>query len=111
VPRENTNKEILAQLADSHVRETKRIVQLLEKQTLALNQQIEAFEQAIIADPSDIDESSMNYFGEHASLYLRHKSAKQIRAKSSAEVQPLDFSSHSSGLFSGDKTSKVRGNE
>ena len=110
-PSNATMKEIMAQHANSHILETKRIAQLLEQQTLALNQQIASFEMVSNADSDAADESSMNYFGEHASVYLRNKSAKQNRAKSSAEFQPLDFSSHSSGLFSGDEASKVSGKE
>jgi uncharacterized membrane-anchored protein YhcB (DUF1043 family) len=99
---ELTIKELMAQHANSHILESKKIAQLLEQQTLELNQQIEAFEQVISADSSNAEDHGLNYFGEHASAYLRNKGAKKIRAKSTANVQPLDFSSHSSGLFSGD---------
>ncbi|MFT4938077.1 MAG: uncharacterized membrane-anchored protein YhcB (DUF1043 family) [Paraglaciecola sp.] len=111
IPGEQTIKELMAQHANSHIIETKRIAQLLEQQTLALNQQVEEFEQIISADSSNTEDLGLSYFGEHASVYLRNKGAKQSRAKSTASVQPLDFSSHSSGLFSGDGSSKVSGKE
>ena len=101
----------MAQHANSHILETKRIAQLLEQQTLSLNQQIEAFEQVVSADSSNTSDDGLNYFGEHASAYLRNKGAKQSRIKSTANVQPLDFSSHGSGLFSGDKSPKVSDSE
>jgi len=46
---------------------------------------------------------SLSYFGEHTTAYLRNKSTKPVREKSSADVQPLDFSSEGSGLFSGNE--------
>ena len=110
-PKKETVKEIMAQHSNSHILETKKIAHLLEQQTIALNQQIAAFEMVSNADSNGSEGSSLNYFGEHASVYLRNKGAKQNRTKSSAEFQPLDFSSHSSGLFSGDEASKVSGKE
>jgi uncharacterized membrane-anchored protein YhcB (DUF1043 family) len=104
---EQTTRELMTEQANSYLHESKQIVQQIENQSQALKQQLEAYEALLTVLPETDETSGHHYFGEHAATYLRHKSAKQIRSKSSSGVQPLDFSSQSSGLFSGDKNNKV----
>lgn len=98
---EQTIQELMHQQAAMHVQETKQIVDKLIDQSSSLKQQLENYEQLLISQQAGPEGSSLNYFGEHTAAYLRNKSPKPSREKSNAEIQPLDFSSQSSGLFSG----------
>ena len=105
---EQTIQELMSQQAAVHIQETKQITDNLIAQSATLKQQIEDYEQLLISQQSTSKGSSLSYFGEHTTAYLRHKSAKPIREKSSADIQPLDFSSQSSGLFSGNKEAPTK---
>ncbi|MGJ8680685.1 ZapG family protein [Paraglaciecola sp.] len=98
---EQTVQEIMAQQASVHLIETKKIAEQLSQQAESLTQQVSHYEQVLISQKSGAEEDQLNYFGEHAATYLRNKTATPAREKDKAEVQPLDFSSESSGLFSG----------
>lgn len=109
---EQTIQELMNQQASQHIQETKEIIDNLSAQSAALKEQLEGYEQLLIANRTqaegDPQNSSLSYFGEHASVYLRNKSKTPVREKSSADVQPLDFSSQSSGLFSGSEETPVK---
>jgi uncharacterized membrane-anchored protein YhcB (DUF1043 family) len=105
---EQTIQELMNQQALMHVQESKKIAEYLIAQSAALKQQVEDYEQLLISQQAGPEGSSLSYFGEHTTAYLRNKSTKPAREKSSANVQPLDFSSHSSGLFSGNKEAPVK---
>jgi uncharacterized membrane-anchored protein YhcB (DUF1043 family) len=96
-----TIQELMHQQAAMHIQETKQIADKLVAQSATLQQQVENYEQLLISQQSGPEGSSLNYFGEHTTAYLRNKSTKPTREKSNADIQPLDFSSQSSGLFSG----------
>ena len=100
---EQTIQELMSQQAAAHIQETKQIAENLIAQSATLTQLIEDYEQLLISQQDGTKGSSLSYFGEHTTAYLRNKSTKPVRKKSSADIQPLDFSSQSSGLFSGDK--------
>jgi uncharacterized membrane-anchored protein YhcB (DUF1043 family) len=100
---EQTIQELMYQQAAVHVQETKQIAENLIAQSASIKQQVEDYEQLLISQQVGAQGNSINYFGEHTTAYLRNKSTKPVREKSSADVQPLDFSSHSSGLFSGNE--------
>ncbi|MFT6776715.1 MAG: uncharacterized membrane-anchored protein YhcB (DUF1043 family) [Paraglaciecola sp.] len=100
---EQTIQELMSQQAVKHVQETKQIAENLMTQSATLKQQIENYEQLLISQRAGSQGNSFNYFGEHTTAYLRNKSTTPPREKSTADVQPLDFSSHSSGLFSGNE--------
>jgi uncharacterized membrane-anchored protein YhcB (DUF1043 family) len=105
---DQTIQELMNQQAIMHVQETKQVVENLITQSATLKQQIEDYEQLLINQQAGPEGNSVNYFGEHTTAYLRNKSTKPTREKSSAEVQPLDFSSHGSGLFSGNEKAPVK---
>lgn len=105
---EQTILELMNQQAVMHVQETKQLAENLIAQSTTLKQQVENYEQLIINQHAGTEGSSLNYFGEHTTAYLRNKSSKPSREKSSADVQPLDFSSQSSGLFSGREDKPVK---
>lgn len=107
VASEQTIQELMNQQAVNHVQETRQIADDLIAQSASLKQRVEDYEQLLISQQTG-PEGSLNYFGEHATAYLRNKSAKPTREKSSAGTQPLDFSSQSSGLFSGTEKSSVK---
>jgi uncharacterized membrane-anchored protein YhcB (DUF1043 family) len=98
---EQTVKELMTQQASIHLQESKKIAEQLSEQSAALAQQISHYEQVVINQNSGDEDNQLNYFGEHAATYLRNKSTTPARPKDSANTQPLDFSSESSGLFSG----------
>lgn len=96
-----TIQELMNQQAAMHVQQSKQIAENLVVQSNALKQQIEGYEQQLINQKSGSQDDSLNYFGDQTSAYLRNKTATPAREKSNADIQPLDFSSESSGLFSG----------
>ena len=100
---EHTIKELMIQQASQHLHETKLIAEQLAAKSESLKQQIENYEQLIINQSAGDEASSLNYFGEHASTYLRNKNLPPKRDNSNADIQPLDFSAQGSGLFSGDE--------
>jgi uncharacterized membrane-anchored protein YhcB (DUF1043 family) len=108
VASEQTIQELMHQQAAEHIQETKQIAENLIAQSAILKQQVEAYEQLLISQQARPEGSSLNYFGEHTTAYLRNKSTKPTREKLSADIQPLDFSSQSSGLFSGTKEVPVK---
>lgn len=105
---EKTVQELMSQQAAMHVQESKKIVENLLSQSQNLKQQIDNYEQLLLNQNAGPKGSSLNYFGEHTSAYLRHKSIEPSREKSNADIQPLDFASQSSGLFSGNEKPKVQ---
>ena len=105
---EQTIQELMSQQAAIHIQETKRITEILITQSTELKNQTESYEQLLISQQAEPEGSSLSYFGEHTTAYLRNKSAKPPREKSNADIQPLDFSSQSSGLFSGQEVAPVK---
>lgn len=105
---EQTIQELMNQQAAVHIQESKQIAAELISQSASLKRNIEDYEQLLISQQDGPEGSSLNYFGEHTTAYLRNKSNKPTREKSSADIQPLDFSSQSSGLFSGNKEVPVK---
>ena len=93
-----TIQELMHQQAAMHIQETKQIAEKLVDQSARLQQQVENYEQLLISQQAGPEGSSLNYFGEHTTAYLRNKSPKPTRKDSSADIQPLDFSSKSSGF-------------
>lgn len=102
---EQTVKELMAQQAIEHLQKSKQIAQQISQQSAALNEHIADYEQSLIAHNSGDEANKLSYFGEHATTYLRNKSENQNREKDNSNIQPLDFSAESSGLFSGAKGS------
>lgn len=105
---EQTIRELMTQQATVHVQETKQLADDLITQSTALKEHIESYEQQLISQKTGDEASSLNYFGEHTTAYLRNKSTKPVRDASTADIQPLDFSSQSSGLFSGNDDTPVK---
>ena len=105
---EQTIHELMNQQAIMHVHETKQLAESLIAQSATLKQQVENYEQLLINQNTGPDGSSMNYFGDQTDTYLRKINRKPAREKSSSDVQPLDFSSQSSGLFSGNAAAPVK---
>lgn len=108
VASEQTIQELMSQQAAVHIQESKQIAESLIAQSAALKQQVEGYEQLLISQQNRPEGSSLSYFGEHTTAYLRNKSTTPAREKSSADIQPLDFSSQSSGLFSGAEEAPVK---
>ncbi len=98
---EQTIQQLMVQQATEHLHQSKKIAEEMTQKTAALNEQITNYEQLLIKQKSGAEDSQLNYFGEHASTYLRNKDKTPSREKSNADIQPLDFASESSGLFSG----------
>ena len=100
---DSTLKEIMAQHAADHLSESRQIVDILMSKCEALNAQLDSYESVLNASHEDNDNAKLSFFGEHATTYIRHQQNKQKRKPSTAEFQPRDFSSESSGLFDGSK--------
>jgi len=106
--KEQTLKQIMTQQAVDHIQASKQLLQNLTQQTEALNQQVEAYEQLMTSVDANENKSPLNYFGEHATSYLRTNNTPQNKEKTTTEFQPLDFSAQGSGLFSGAESKKVK---
>jgi hypothetical protein len=106
--KEQTVKQIMTQQAADHIQASKQLLQNITQQTEALNQQVEAYEQLITSVDANENKSPLNYFGEHATSYLRTNNAPQNKEKTTTDFQPLDFASQGSGLFSGAEGKKVK---
>ncbi len=105
---QQTVQELMSQQAAVHIQETKQIAESLIAQSASLKKQIEDYEELLSSQQNGLEGTSISYFGEHTTAYLRNKSTKPVREKSSADIQPLDFSSQSSGLFSGSKEAPIK---
>lgn len=105
---EQTIQELMKQQAVMHIQESKQISENLLNQAASLKKQIEAYEQSMMNQNAGLDDNSIRYFGENATTYLRNKDPKATREKSSSDVQPLDFSSQSSGLFTGTEETTLK---
>ncbi|MEP2650831.1 MAG: DUF1043 family protein [Paraglaciecola sp.] len=99
--KELTINELMTQQASQHLHQAKRISAQLSAQSEALNKQIEEYEQQLINHSTGADGNSINYFGEDATTYLRNSSPTEKNNIPDANIQPLDFASQGSGLFSG----------
>jgi uncharacterized membrane-anchored protein YhcB (DUF1043 family) len=105
---QQTIQELMSQQAAEHIQETKKIAENIMAQSAVLKQQVDIYEQLLISQQAGPEGSSLSYFGEHTTAYLRNKSSRPTREKLIADIQPLDFSSQSSGLFSGTKEAPVK---
>lgn len=100
---ESTQKEIMVQHAFDHIGESRQIVQSLQAKCQQLTEQLDSYESVLSASQEEAEGSKLSYFGEHATAYIRHQQNTQKREHKTAEFQPKDFSSESSGLFDGSK--------
>ena len=91
--KEQTLKDVMVQQSLNHVAESRKIAEQLEN--------LDNYESSLSLLNADAQSSNVSFFGEHASAFLQNKEQKVTREKDSADVQPLDFSNQSSGLFSG----------
>ncbi|GAC15817.1 ZapG family protein [Aliiglaciecola lipolytica] len=103
---ENTVKEIMAQNATDHISQTRDIVTNLQSRCDDLVAQLDAYENVLIASQTD-DTEKLTYFGEQATVYIRHQQAKQKRKSETPEFQPRDFSGERTGLFTDAKNKQV----
>ncbi|MBU3002255.1 ZapG family protein [Paraglaciecola arctica] len=103
-----TIQELMHQQAAMHIQETKQIADKLVTQSTELQRQIDNYENLLISQQAGPEGNSLNYFGEHTTAYLRNKNTQPTRERATADVQPLDFSSESSGLFSGQEETPTK---
>ncbi|TRY32078.1 ZapG family protein [Aliiglaciecola sp. M165] len=107
---DTTLKEMLAQHAADHLSQSREIVSSLQSRCDDLAEQLDAYENVLNASQMD-DSEKLSYFGEHATVFIRHQQAKQKRKRENAEFQPKDFSSERTGLFTDAKNKQVVDNE
>lgn len=103
---DNTLKEMLAQHAADHLSQSREIVSALQGRCEDLTEQLDAYENVLNASQADNSEN-LSFFGEHATVFIRHQQAKQKRKRETPEVQPRDFSGESTGLFTDAKSKQV----
>ncbi len=100
---DSTLKEIMAQHAADHLSESRALVEAMQSKCEALALQLDSYESVLNASQTDDQGNHLSFFGEHATAFIRHQQVKQKRKPTTAEFQPRDFSSESSGLFDGSK--------
>ncbi|MDC0601992.1 YhcB family protein [Aliiglaciecola sp.] len=107
---DNTLKEMLAQHAADHLSQSREIVSSLQTRCEDLSEQLDAYENVLNASQADNSEN-LTFFGEHATVFIRHQQAKQKRKRETPEFQPRDFSGESTGLFTDAKTKQLADND
>lgn len=100
---ENTIKEILAQQTSTHLRESRQLIDSIEKQCSALKTQFDHFEMNVADAQQENSTNKLTYFGDQANAYLRHNSSRSKPESASSDYQPLDYAGGNSGLLSGTK--------
>jgi hypothetical protein len=103
-------KEVLVQNAADHLSQSREIVSALQSRCEELSEQLDAYENVLSASQSENDDN-LTYFGEHATLFIRHQQAKHKRKREPAEFQPRDFSGERTGLFTDAKNKQTVDNE
>ena len=98
---EQNIKELMSQQADHHVYQTRQAIDAIEKQCLALKQQVADYE--TLLTQSEDDSPRVPFYGEQATTYLRNniKGREKAKAATVADTQPRDFANTGSGLFVG----------
>lgn len=104
---EQTMKQIMAQQATTHINETRQVLDSMEAQCDNLREQLNAYEGLLEVNTQSEDGNKLNYFGEHATVYIRNTQNTSKTKREPSEFQPRDFSSGSSGLFDGSKNQQV----
>ncbi|MCC2617835.1 YhcB family protein [Aestuariibacter halophilus] len=104
---EQTLREIMLQQAGSHLDQTRHMVNAIQQQCEAMQEQMDAYEHVLHIESEQDGKQQLSYFGEHATMYIRSKQKAPKREPSTTDVQPRDFSSGSSGLFDGSKNRQV----
>lgn len=104
---EQTMKQIMAQQAATHLSESRQVLESLTQQCDNLREQLDAYEGLVEVNMREEDGNRLNYFGEHAAVYIRNAQNSGKTKREPSEFQPRDFSSGSSGLFDGSKNKQV----
>ncbi len=96
-------KAVLAEQSERHIFQSQQLVQGIEKQCEALNQQLEAYQELLSPNSNSDEEDTVPFFGEHASTYLRNQldTSDTNKISSQPDTQPRDFAAAGSGLFTG----------
>ncbi|MBO1254284.1 DUF1043 family protein [Alteromonas sp. 5E99-2] len=96
-------KAVLSEQTERHVFQSQQLVQNIEKQCSALNQQLEAYQDLLSPTSNSNEDDTVPFFGEHASTYLRNQLDTSDTSKNSSQhdTQPRDFAAAGSGLFTG----------
>lgn len=99
---ENNLKALLAEQSENHIFQSKQLINNIEKQCVALNDQIESYENLLAKDAVQPAEAEQ-FFGDQASTYLRNQLGKsdKLKLSSQSDTQPRDFAAAGSGLFTG----------
>ena len=104
---EQTIKEIMAQQAAAHIGQSRMLVETMQRECEKLVEQMDAYENLLESAQVDENGNRLNFYGEHATMYIQNQQKKSKRKPTSTEFQPKDFSSGSSGLFSGAENDQV----
>ena len=104
---EQTVKQIMAQHASTHLAESRVVLESLTEQCNNLREQLDAYEGLIEVNTRDDDGNRLNFFGEHATVYIQNAQSNNKSKREPSDFQPRDFSSGSSGLFDGSKNKQV----
>ncbi|GGD50138.1 ZapG family protein [Lacimicrobium alkaliphilum] len=94
-------KSILSEQGQIHINECRQVLEAMEKQSELLKQQLDHYEDLLTTPEDEEDSPQLSYFGDQASVYLRNKGKTRQQKNQTADYQPRDYPSASSGLFSG----------
>ena len=100
-------KNLLAQQAQSHLQTSRESIHALESELERLLASVTEYESTLSTNTEEYTQN--NFFGEHASMFLRNTEIKSDRAiaPKDPDNQPKDFANSGSGVFVGSVAAKT----
>lgn len=100
-------KNLLAQQAKSHLQTSRESIQTLEAELQRMQASVTEYENTLSASSEEYTQN--NFFGEHASMFLRNTDSKSNKAIASKnpDNQPKDFANSGSGVFVGSASAET----
>lgn len=96
---EKSEAELLAEQALIHVSHSRKMLEEIQRQSNALQSQMDAYEDILIQSKHSKDGESMPFFSEQATTFLRTKQKEVKPASVATGYQPQDYSEGSTGLL------------
>ncbi|UAA38436.1 DUF1043 family protein [Paraneptunicella aestuarii] len=105
---EQSERELLTEQALIHVSHSRKMLEEIQRQSNALQAQMDAYEDIIIQTKGMKDGDSLPFFSDQATTFLRSKQKEVKTTSQDIGFQPPDYSQGNSGLFGSSKTESER---
>lgn len=94
-----SERELLTEQALIHVANSRRMLEEVQRQSHALQAQMDAYEDMLMQTKLAKDGDSFKFFGEHATTFLRNQQKEVKPSTVETGFQPPDYSDGASGLL------------